>query len=96
MASKLYMPDGSSRVVTPANGVHWTLEELQGFVGGYIEVVRTTDLKFMVVNEEGKLPHLNLPYNRAATELNSRLDAIVGPAVVVDTLLEMDGPDDEN
>lgn len=97
MSSTLYATDGTVRSIQP-HGATWSLEELQSIVGGYIEVVRTVDGKYMVVNEEGKLPHLALPLNVQATKLyvHGRRDYIAGPAVVVDTKLELDGPDDED
>ena len=91
----LYRTDGTTEVLPPPNGVHWNLTELQTLVGGYIEVVRTTDLRFMILDEEGKLKHKEL--NIAATRLyqHGRKDPIVGDAVVIDTFLEMNGPREE-
>ena len=96
MASTLYETNGNIREVTP-HGATWALEELQGIVGGYIEVVRTLDGRFMVINETGKVQNPMLPLNIMATRIyvHGRRDPIVGPAVVVDTKLELDGPDDE-
>jgi len=90
----LYQPDGRVREICPS-GATWSLAELQTLVGGYIEVVRTVDDRFMVINELGKLKGLEL--NIPATRLYKygRRDVIVGNAVVVDTMLELDGPDDE-
>ncbi len=61
----------------------FSLEELQGFVGGYIELTRTNDGRDMYVNEEGKLN--GLPYNHSASMLyrNGSFDPIVGPAIVI-------------
>jgi hypothetical protein len=93
----LYTPDGRTKEVHPANGKHWTLEELQGFVGGYIEILRTIDGGFMVINELGKVTVPMLDLNIPATRIyqHGRVDPIVGPALVVDTWLELDGTDDE-
>jgi hypothetical protein len=89
----LYRTDGTTETVTPAGG-HWTLEELQTLVGGYIEIGGTVDGRFMVLDEEGKLKHK--PLNVAATRLyvHGRRDPIVGEVLVVDTRLELDGPDE--
>jgi len=94
MSTMLFQTDGRTKLLTPKNGSHWTLEELQGLVGGYIEVVSTVDRRFMVVNDEGK--RLNLELNIPATRLyiHGRRDVILGPAVVVDTRLELDGPEE--
>ena len=88
---------GESESLSPANGINWSLEELQKLVGGYIEIVRTFDGRFMVINEMGKVVRPMLPLNILATKmyLHGRRDPIVGDAVVVDTVLEMNGPDEE-
>lgn len=49
----------------PDNGTDFSLEELQGIVGGYIQIVQCPDDMIMVVNEEGLL--LNLPVNPVAS-----------------------------
>ena len=97
MGSTLYMTDGRTKEVRPSNGVHWTLEELQGFVGGYIEVVGTVDERFMVINELGKVLQPPLELNIPATRcyIHGRRDVILGDALIVDTRLELDGPEDE-
>jgi hypothetical protein len=59
--------NGTETVVHPTNGVEFSLEELQNFVGGYIELVFTKENKEMYVNEEGLLK--NLPLNDKATYL---------------------------
>jgi hypothetical protein len=90
-----YRTDGSTETLKPGNNVHWSLTELQTLVGGYIEVARTTDGRFLILDEEGKLKRK--PLNIAATRLYQygRHDPVVGDAVVIDTLLEMNGPDEE-
>jgi hypothetical protein len=96
MASFLYHPEPDERIerVRPA-GSHWTLEELQALVGGYIEIIPTIDNRYMVINEMGKVQHPMLPLNKQATRayLYGRHDPIVGPAVIVDTKEELDGPE---
>lgn len=90
----LMKTDGRAEMLRPSNGVHWTLEELQKLVGGYIEIVRTLDNRYMVINEMGK--NQKLPWNILATRLyvHGRRDVIAGDAVVVDTKLELDGPEE--
>ena len=56
-----------------------SLETLQHVVGGYIEILRTNDDRFMACNEEGLL--LGLPVNKVASELAGRM--IVGDVVVM-------------
>jgi hypothetical protein len=86
--------EGTQEVITPANG-HWRLEELQTMVGGYIEILRTVDGKFLVIDEEGKLK--KKPRNDQATRLYiyGEHDAVCGTAVLVDTRLEINGPDED-
>ena len=70
--------NGETIEVHPKNGVDFSLEELQGFVGGFIEIVRVDDDRIMVVNEEGKLNEL--PVNGIATYMAREL--IVGDVLV--------------
>lgn len=90
----LYRTDGTIDRVAPGNGVHWSLRELQTLVGGYVEVVGTVDGRFMAIDEEGKLKHK--PLNEAATRLyvHGRRDVIAGEALIVDSRLELDGPEE--
>jgi uncharacterized protein DUF3846 len=77
---------GSIRIVTPADGKHFSLAELQTFVGGYIEILNPESQQeaVMVINEEGKLK--GLPPNPLATQIwNSR--ALPGDYIVGDVLL---------
>lgn len=53
--------------VEPTNGRDFSLEELQGYVDGLIEIVPLTDGEIMVVNEEGYIN--NLPLNPLATAI---------------------------
>lgn len=74
--------DGTETPVSPKNGTDFSLEELQGFVGGPIEIVRlpgTNDI--MVLHEEGKLE--GQPVNAKATRLyNNPNDCIVGNVLI--------------
>jgi hypothetical protein len=86
------MEDGRTMSLRPANGVSWSLGELQTLVGGFIEVVQTVEGHFMVINEMGKVRNPPMDLNIPATRLYKygRLDVILGPAVVIETLEEMD------
>lgn len=82
----LIKPDGEKQEVNPKNGTDFSLEELQGFVGGYVQILHMGRGELMVINEEGKLK--NLPVNRDATACahwRGRLlegDYIVGPVLI--------------
>jgi hypothetical protein len=96
VATVIYHTNGIMESVTPANGVNWSLKELQTMVGGYIQICETNDGRYMVINEHGKVTRPSLPLNIMATRiyLFGEYDPIVGPAVVVDNRLELDGPQD--
>lgn len=63
--AELIKANGLQLDVDPKNGKKFELEELQGYVNGYIEAIFLDDDTVMVVNEEGKL--LGLPYNQLAS-----------------------------
>lgn len=71
--------DGKSTVVTPKDGKKFSLEELQGFVGGYIERVGNVGRKTMYADEDGRPK--GLPPNAVASEKAGRL--IVGTVLIV-------------
>jgi len=97
MSTSLYRTDGTIVPIAPANGVRWSLEELQGLVGGYIQQCTTIDGRIMIVNEMGKILKTPLPLNKEATRIycHGLVDPIVGPAVVVDSLQELNAPEDD-
>ena len=63
----LIKSNGEETNVIPQNKTDFKLDELQNYVGGIIEIVRTKDNKMMVMNEEGKIN--DLPINQKASEL---------------------------
>ena len=71
--------NGETTEVQPKNGTDYSLNELQGFVGGFVEIVRIDDDRIMVVNEEGKL--YGLQVNEKASKLYKH-DVIVGDVLV--------------
>lgn len=61
-----YSVTGDLTFVKPKNGKKFTLEELQGYVEGYIEIVRGRNPDYvMVVNEDGIREEL--PLNKSAS-----------------------------
>ena len=68
--------DGYKCHIEPNNGTDFSLEELQGYVGGYIQIVAVDNLRVMVVDEEGLL----LPINQTASNMIGQ--RIVGDVVV--------------
>lgn len=65
----LYKTDFRIIEITPANGVYFTLEEMQQYVGGLIQIIPLEgeghDDRLLVVHDEGKL--IDLSYNLPAT-----------------------------
>lgn len=86
--------------VAPANGVRFTLEELQRYVGGYIEALPMRDGTIMWLNEEGKLN--GLPYNPVADLMAHEgtgiawSDGIVGNVLVASAAECSDAEDDDD
>lgn len=63
-------------------GKTWSLKELQEKVGGYIEIIRNTNLPaeyVMLANEEGY--SMNLPLNKKASGVAAQI--IVGNALII-------------
>ena len=84
MQSVIITTDGLQKKVDPANGTDFSIDELNEFVDGYIEILHIGD-KLLVCNEEGKLQ--NLQYNATATRLINAAgikDYIVGNALFCD------------
>ena len=65
MATLLYA-DGRKETVKPSNGKTFELEELQGFVHGYIEIVNVSEGRLLVVDDEGLFKPLSLNPNASA------------------------------
>ena len=83
--------DGSKREVSPKDGEHFTLEEMQELVAGYVEVVHIGESQILVINEMGKLYNLDLNDQATALARNHNSitanDYIVGDAVLMDNEL---------
>lgn len=80
----IYRTTGEIIPVYPKNGTDFSLNELQSFVNGSIELLTLKDGMYMIVNEEGKL--FDLEENMQATSLfrlsyNTK-DYICGDALV--------------
>lgn len=84
----LYTTDLSVIEVIPKNGRYFTLEELQGYVGGRIEIIplekEGLDNCLLVVHEEGKL--IDLPFNIFASmewiKYYGNTDFVLGDAII--------------
>lgn len=85
--ARLLKTDGSTPFVEPKNGKSFTLDELQGYVGGDIECVHASKRLIFVMNEEGKLRELAV--NRKATVFYRMLmhnsDFLVGDVLLCST-----------
>lgn len=79
-------PDGRIETLSP-KGDRWTLPELQAAIGGgYVETLRLPGNEVALFDEEGAMPHKNLPPNpTASVKAGRRLVGIVafGPRAVL-------------
>ena len=84
----LYAAELSVAHIRPANGLHFKLAELQGYVGGRIEILNLEKEglphRLLVVHEEGKL--ISLPFNLLATiewiRYYGETDFVSGDAII--------------
>ncbi len=88
----VYHPDGTIEVHWSNDMKRHELSELQGWVGGLVELVRGTRTGVDVwVNEEGLIDGLplNYPGSLAAQKLGARFDGILsGPVVITDIVIK--------
>jgi len=84
MKAQLVNSNGDVKSVKPKNNKTFSLKELQAYVNGYIQILKTRDDRVMIVNEEAKLNRL--PYNEIATSLYiyGTHDVVVGDVLVTD------------
>lgn len=87
MVAKYITDFGLIRDVKPKNGSTFTLEEMQGYVQGYVEVIRIGTDEIMCINEEGKFIDscfLNKEATKIALENNAIMesDFICGNVVI--------------
>lgn len=77
---------GERKIVHPKDGNTFSLEELQEYVGGYIERIVLEDGRMLWMDEEGKLKRKEI--NIFATQLTRGLvandDLIVGDTLLTD------------
>ncbi len=70
----LIKTNGKIETVTPKEGGHYTLEELQEYVGGYVERIDMFNGSAMYVDEDGRMK--NLSCNTFATNVLAKLGAM--------------------
>lgn len=69
--SKLIKTNGEEIEISPENGTDFSLEELQNYVDGYIEIVNLrSENNIMIVNEEGAIN--GMPVNPKASMIYSK------------------------
>ena len=80
--AKIIKANGDTQEVEPKNGTDFSLKEVQKIIGGYMQLVATTDGKIMATDEEGKLKQK--PKNKEATKLYQygEHDPIVGDVLI--------------
>jgi hypothetical protein len=86
MSNQIIKTDGTIVEAIPKDGKKFSLEELQGAVGGLIQLFTLRDGRDMWCNDEGKLD--GLPANLLATAMwidtYGPYDVIVGDVIVTD------------
>ncbi len=81
----LIKENGEICQITPSNGSDFVLEEAQGYVGGFIEVVRLNEQQIMIVDEEGKFSKVLNVFASAIADSYKAIrcnDYIAGDAVI--------------
>jgi hypothetical protein len=87
--AKVFKAAGEIVDVRPEDGRYFSLKELQGFVGGSIEMVRAPAGRVMTVNETGRLDGAAVNENATrlfvpAGSIGSVIWPIVGDVLVCD------------
>lgn len=97
--AKLIKIDGTIQEIKPKNGKSFSLEEMQDFVGGLVQIFALPSGKEFIVNEEGKIN--DLPENEMATKIwkeeypikkypMNNDELIVGDVLLIEDLSELD------
>ena len=83
-SAKIIYTDKEAEDYTPKNGKTFELDEMQGIVGGYIEIINLKEGRMMIVDEEGKLNNkeVNIPATNILRRDHYTADYIVGTAIV--------------
>ena len=76
---------GEQMTVKPASGGKFTLEELQGFVSGFIERIDLQNGKAMYINEDGKA--MQMKRNIEATVCLQQRGVLVGDYIAGDAVI---------
>lgn len=85
-SAKIIYTDKEAEDYTPKNGKTFALTEMQEIIGGYIEPVRLSDGRMIIVDEEGKSKDkaVNIPATNILRRDHFTTDYIVGTAIVCD------------
>lgn len=87
MTPTLITQSSKLKPIKPQNGKCFTLEELQTYVRGYIEVIYLKNDNIMILNEEGKFD-TRLQKNEMATQMAMIDEAIYpGDCIVGDVIV---------
>ena len=83
-SAKIIYTDKEAEDYTPKNGKTFELDEMQGIVGGYIEIINLKDGRMMIIDEEGKSKDkaVNIPATNILRCDHYTTDYIVGTAIV--------------
>lgn len=85
-SAKIIYTDKEAEDYTPKNGKTFEFDELKGIVDGYIEIVRLSDGRVIVIDLDGKSKNkaVNIPATNILRRDHFTTDYIVGTAIVCD------------
>lgn len=85
-SAKIIYTDKEAEDYTPKNGKTFALTEMQEIIGGYVEPIRLTDGRMIIVDEDGKSKNkaVNIPATNILRRDHYTTDYIVGTAIVCD------------
>ena len=85
-SAKIIYTDKETEDYTPKNGKTFALTEMQEIIGGYVEPIRLTDGRMIIVDEGGKSKDkaVNIPATNILRRDHFTTDYIVGTAIVCD------------
>lgn len=86
-----FIPQGSGAAVEvfPENGETFTLEELQKYVGGYIQTCITIDNRTIYMDEDAKIKGRHINARATLLYVNGLVDPVRGDVLVLDPSEEL-------
>ena len=76
MKAQLVSTNGDVKSVKPKNNKTFSLKELQSYVDGYIQILKTRDERIMIINEDNEIA--------SSLYIYGMQDPVVGDVLVMD------------